>query len=101
MEIVTLLDGVTGTATGTAKSMKKVMEEGNSDVRRYDFPIQISGITTATVIVQGSMDGTTYSPISGASWTADGCSTLNVPFPYIQGKCTAHTTGTITMTIGI
>jgi hypothetical protein len=65
---VTLLSAVTATGASTAVQ---------ADAGQPAF-LQVSGITSATVALQGSLDGTTYSTI-GTALTADGIVTI--------GKC--------------
>ena len=57
--------------------------------------LQVSGITTATVAFQGSLDGTTFATI-GTALTADGIVTIANAPKYLRANCTAYTTGTIT-----
>jgi len=54
----------------------------------------VQGITTATVVLQVSMDGTTYTTI-GAGVTADGAIPIDTPYKYVRANCTAYTSGTI------
>ena len=60
--------------------------------------LQVSGITSATVALQGSLDGTTYATI-GTALTADGFVTLANAPKYLRANCTAYTSGTITAKI--
>jgi hypothetical protein len=57
--------------------------------------LQVSGITTATVAFQGSLDGTTFATI-GTALTADGIVTIANAPKYLRANCTAYTSGTIT-----
>jgi hypothetical protein len=82
---VTLLSAVV--ATGASKAVQV-------DAGQPAF-LQVTGITTATVALQGSLDGTTFSTV-GTALTADGIVTLaNAPM-YLRANCTAYTSGTIT-----
>jgi hypothetical protein len=54
----------------------------------------VQGITTATVVLQVSMDGTTYTTI-GAGVTADGAIIIDTPYKYVRANVTAWTSGTI------
>jgi len=91
MNIETLLLAVVATGAGAAV---EPAQEADS-VR--DLPVTISGITTATVVIEGSLDGSLYEAI--VSKTADAA--FAVPyFPYIRANCTAWTSGAITVKIG-
>ena len=57
--------------------------------------LQVSGITSATVALQGSLDGVTYSTI-GTSLTGDGIVTVANAPKYLRANCTVYVTGTIT-----
>ena len=57
--------------------------------------LQVSGITTATVALQGSVDGTTFLTI-GTPVTADGFITDTTTLPYYRANVTAWTAGAIT-----
>ena len=82
---VTLLSAVTATGASTAVQ---------ADAGQPAF-LQVSGITSATVALQGSLDGTTYSTI-GTALTADGIVTIANAPKYLRANCTAYTSGTIT-----
>jgi len=57
--------------------------------------MQVSGITSATVVLQGSLDGTNWATL-GTALTADGMVTVaNAPL-YIRANCTVYVSGTIT-----
>jgi hypothetical protein len=85
---VTLLSAVV--ATGASKAVQ-------ADAGQPAF-LQVSGITSATVALQGSLDGTTYSTI-GTALTGDGIITVaNAPM-YLRANCTVYVTGTITAKI--
>jgi len=85
---VTLLNGVV--ATGASKAVQ-------ADAGQPAF-LQVSGITSATVALQGSLDGITYSTI-GTALTGDGIITVaNAPM-YLRANCTVYVTGTITAKI--
>jgi len=82
---VTLLNAVG--ATGASKAVQ-------ADAGQPAF-LQVSGITSATVALQGSLDGTNYSTI-GTALTADGIVTIaNAPM-YLRANCTVYVSGTIT-----
>ena len=85
---VTLLSDVT--ATGASKAVQ-------ADAGQPAF-LQVVGITTATVALQGSLDGTTFATI-GTALTADGIVTIANAPKYLRANCTAYTTGTITAKI--
>jgi hypothetical protein len=82
---VTLLSAVTATGASTAVQ---------ADAGQPAF-LQVSGITSATVALQGSLDGTTYATI-GTALTADGIVTIANAPKYLRANCTAYTSGTIT-----
>ena len=58
---------------------------------------QVEGITTATVVIQVSNDGTNFID-SGLSFTADGVGAITGPFAYVRANVTVWTTGTINVT---
>ena len=82
---VTLLSAVV--ATGASNAVQ-------ADAGQPAF-LQVSGITTATVAFQGSLDGTTFATI-GTALTADGIVTIANAPKYLRANCTAYTSGTIT-----
>ena len=86
MALKTLLSAVT--ATGASLAI-------GTDSNKPAF-IQVSGITSATVVAQGSVDGTTWSTI-GTALTADGMITISDPPPYIRANVTVYISGTITV----
>jgi hypothetical protein len=85
---ITLLSAVT--ATGASKAVQ-------ADAGQPAF-LQVSGITSATVALQGSLDGTTYATI-GTALTADGIVTIANAPKYLRANCTVYVTGTITAKI--
>ncbi len=82
---ITLLSAVG--ATGASKAVQ-------ADAGQPAF-LQVSGITTATVALQGSLDGTTYATI-GTALTADGIITVTNAPKYLRANVTAWTSGSIT-----
>jgi hypothetical protein len=60
--------------------------------------LQVSGITSATVALQGSLDGTNWSTI-GTALTANGIITVANAPKYLRANCTVYVTGTITAKI--
>lgn len=60
--------------------------------------LQVSGITSATVALQGSLDGTNWSTI-GVALIADGLVTVANAPKYLRANCTVYVTGTITAKI--
>ena len=82
---VTLLSAVT--ATGASKAVQV-------DPGQPAF-LQVSGITSATVALQGSLDGINYSTI-GTALTADGIVTIANAPKYLRANCTVYVSGTIT-----
>jgi len=86
MALTTLLNAVT--ATGASLST-------GTDSNKPAF-LQVSGITSATVAAQGSVDNTTWATI-GTALTADGLITITNPPPFIRANVTVYVTGTITV----
>jgi len=82
---VTLLSAVT--ATGASKAVQ-------CDAGLPAF-LQVSGITSATVALQGSLDGSNWSTI-GTAVTVDGIITIANAPKYLRANCTVYVTGTIT-----
>ena len=60
--------------------------------------LQVSGITSATVVLQGSLDGTNWSTL-GTALTADGLVTVANAPKYLRANCTLYVSGTITAKI--
>jgi hypothetical protein len=56
--------------------------------------LQVTGITTATVALEGSLDGTTFFTL-GTALTANGLVTVANAPKYLRANCTAYTSGTI------
>ena len=82
---ITLLNAVG--ATGESKAVQV-------DAGQPAF-LQVSGITSATVALQGSLDGTNWSTL-GTALTANGIITVANAPKYLRANCTAYTSGTIT-----
>ncbi len=85
---VTLLSDVV--ATGASKAVQA--DAGQPAI------LHVTGITSATVALQGSLDGTTFSTI-GTALTADGFVTLANAPKYLRANCTVYVSGTITAKI--
>ena len=85
---VTLLSAVTATDTSTAVQV---------DTGQPAF-LQVSGITSATVALQGSLDGTNWSTL-GTALTANGIITVANAPKYLRANCTVYVSGTITAKI--
>jgi len=85
---ITLLSAVT--ATGASQAVQ-------ADAGQPAF-LQVSGITSATVALQGSLDGTNWSTI-GTALTANGIITIANAPTYLRANCTVYVTGTITAKI--
>lgn len=85
---ITLLSAVV--ATGASKAVQ-------IDAGTPAF-LQVSGITSATVALQGSLDGTNWSTL-GTALTADGIVTVANAPKYLRANCTVYVTGTITAKI--
>jgi hypothetical protein len=84
-EPITLLRAVG--ATGASKAVQ-------ADAGEPAF-LQVSGITTATVAFQGSLDGTNWSTI-GTALTANGIVIVQNAPKYLRANVTAWTSGSIT-----
>ena len=85
---ITLLNAVGATGTSTAVQV---------DTGQPAF-LQVSGITSATVALQGSLDGTNWSTL-GTALTANGIITVQNAPKYLRANCTVFVTGTITAKI--
>ena len=85
---VTVLNAVGATGASTAVQV---------DTGQPAF-LQVSGITSATVALQGSLDGTNWSTI-GTALTANGIITVQNSPKYLRANCTVFVTGTITAKI--
>ena len=85
---ITLLSAVV--ATGASKAVQ-------IDAGIPAF-LQVSGVTSATVLLQGSLDGTNWSTL-GTALTADGIVTVANAPKYLRANCTVYVTGTITAKI--
>ena len=85
---VTLLSAVT--ATGASQAVQ-------ADAGQPAF-LQVSGITSATVALQGSLDGSNWSTI-GTALTANGIVTIANAPTYLRANCTVYVSGTITAKI--
>ena len=59
--------------------------------------VQVAGITTATVKLEGSNDGTNWEELRSS--TADEAYTTDDPFMWLRGNVSAWTSGTITVTL--
>ncbi len=85
---ITLLSAVG--ATGASKAVQ-------ADAGQPAF-LQVSGITTATVALEGSLDGTNWATV-GTALTANGIViAANAP-KYLRANVTAWTSGSITAKI--
>jgi len=85
---ITILNAVV--ATGASSAVQ-------ADAGQPAF-LQVSGITSATVVLQGSLDGTNWSTL-GTALTADGLITVANAPKYLRANCTVYVTGTITAKI--
>jgi len=78
--------------------LNSVVATGASRAAQFDAGgpafLQVTGITTATVALEGSIDGTTFFTL-GTALTADGLVTVAVAPKYLRANCTAYTSGTI------
>lgn len=74
--------GATGAGVGTT-----------AQPERKDWVAQVTGITTATVDIQGSLDNTNWETLS--SLTADGKYENSAAWKYVRANISAYTSGTI------
>lgn len=82
---VSLLANKTATATGAAVAI-------DVPAGKENIPVVIRGITTATVLIEGSLDGTNW--VQLLSKTADFAGVVTA-FPFMRGHISAYTSGTI------
>jgi pectate lyase len=85
---ITLLADVV--ATGASRAVQ-------ADAGQPAF-LQVSGITSATVALEGSLDGSNWTTI-GTALTANGLITVANAPKYLRANCTVYVTGTITAKI--
>jgi hypothetical protein len=85
---ITLLNAVGATGASTAVQV---------DSGQPAF-LQVSGITSATVVLQGSLDGTNWSTL-GTALTSNGIVIVQNAPTYLRANCTVFVTGTITAKI--
>jgi dihydroorotate dehydrogenase len=85
---ITILNAVV--ATGASSAVQ-------ADAGQPAF-LQVSGITSATVALEGSLDGANWSTI-GTALTANGMVTVANAPKYLRANCTVYVTGTITAKI--
>ena len=81
---ILLLDGVTSTGASAA-----IFPDG------APVTVVISGITSATVTIEGSVDGTNFEAIEAK--TADACAIINPSTKYVRANVTTYVSGTITV----
>lgn len=85
---ITLLADVA--ATGASRAVQ-------ADAGQPAF-LQVSGITSATVALEGSLDGSNWTTV-GTALTANGLITVANAPKYLRANCTVYVTGTITAKI--
>ena len=81
---ILLLDGVTATGASAA-----IFPDG------APVTVVIPGITSATVAIEGSVDGSAFEAIE--SKTADACVIVNPSTKFIRANVTTYVSGTITV----
>ena len=69
--------------------------QANANVKVFQIVIG----TTATVQIQGSLNGSTWVNI-GSAQTASAKISDSDPWKYVRAQCTAYTEGTITVDLG-
>jgi hypothetical protein len=84
-DVLTLLTDAEETGAGTAARIRVT-----KNVEQVLYVIR--GITTATVKIQGSLDGTNWVDLASATADEGGGVTA---MPYMRANVTAYTTGTI------
>lgn len=92
MNVITLLNAVTGTGAGS--TVEPVLD---ADSQYQNLPVQIYGTFVGTVQTQVSLDGTNW--FTYASDTAPDAFTIPY-FPYVRANVSAYTSGTINAKIG-
>jgi pectate lyase len=85
---ITILNAVV--ATGASSAVQ-------ADAGQPAF-LQVSGITSATVALEGSLDGSNWTTV-GTALTANGLITVANAPKYLRANCTVYVTGTITAKI--
>ena len=85
---ITLLSAVGATGASTAVQ---------ADAGQPAF-LQVSGITTATVALEGSLDGSNWSTV-GTALTANGIVTVATAPKYLRANVTVWSAGSITAKI--
>ena len=98
MTTVILLDGVTASGAG---SNEYQLPLGSGHNLARTFPVVVRGISGDTVVLQGSLDGTNWVTLDGATFTADIGATLITSFKYIRANVTVYSAGTITVELGV
>lgn len=97
-----LIDGATSVLTSDPVGINPVRQ-----YRGGAIPFQISGITTASVVLEGTISTeadiatAVWTPIANAVFVADVCDGLFVMFTHIRAKISNYTGGTITVTVDI
>ncbi len=91
LDPITNVSAVTSTSTGAA-----------IDARRATgatFMTVGTGTASATILIEGSVDGTNWYTINTVSVAADGNqrSIVNEPHPYLRGRVSSYVSGTHTV----
>jgi streptogramin lyase len=93
MAVTTLLSGVSATGAGAAVALS---DESRRRAPQAIVQAVISG--TATVALEGSLDGTNWFSIY--SWTEAGGQLVDVP-SQVRGNVTAFTSGTVSLLLDL
>jgi len=101
MNVITLLNGVTATGAG------QVIDINPKRLINGYVPFMLTGITTATVELQVTMNtkaeidaGTaTWQTLANGTFVEDTAEAIVVAFPFMKANVTAYTAGTITAKI--
>jgi len=88
MSEITLIDGATETGAGAAHDLRDPFSPG---------AVQAVVSGTATVKLQGSLNGTDWCDI--ASFTGNDAAEVTA-LRYVRGNVTAHTSGTVSLILG-
>jgi hypothetical protein len=90
------LGDFTGTTTGTAVSVSDL-----STINVYASYIASGTFeAAATVLIEGSSDGTSWAIVPSGSITSDGSLTITAPYKLLRARCSSYTVGTVSVRFG-
>lgn len=85
----------TGATTGTAVDV--------SDLDSFSVYAQYTDsgtfVCAGTIVIEGSLDGTTYAPIA-SNFTSAGSADITGPYKLVRARCSSYTVGTIDVRLG-